>query len=261
MDDSEMKTANNEIGMEHYSTVFVASQEMKRLHFILFHGKVASMDKSLQTETTVSKSAGRPKASDAEARMHELVHIAGTLFLKHGYTKVSLEAIAREAHVAVRTIYVKFGGKSGLLSAALEQRRDRFFGSGEMLADQRPLKQIVDGFGLRFLDLMASPDVIAMQRVVMTEAAANPELAETFYKHGPRRTNDMLTAFFRRADIHAQLRDGVTPEQAARHLVSCVKGDQLRCFLFARQAETEEENVLRLHQRLDLFYHGVLRQP
>ena len=219
------------------------------------------MSKSLQPETAVGKSAGRPKASDAEARMHELVHTAGAMFLKNGYSKVSLEAIAREAHVAVRTIYVKFGGKSGLLSAALEQRRDRFFGSGEMLADQRPFKEIVGDFAVRFLDLMDSPDVLAMQRVVMAEAADNPELAETFYEHGPRRTNDMLTDFFARADVTALLRDGVTPERAAKHLVSCVKGDQLRCFLFSRQSSSAEENLLRLHQRLDLFYHGVLRQP
>lgn len=211
--------------------------------------------------TSASKSAGRPKTADAEARMHELVHTAGTMFLKNGYTKVSLEAIARQAHVAVRTIYVKFGGKSGLLSAALEQRRDRFFGSGEMLADQRPFKEIVTDFAVRFLDLMDSPDVIAMQRVVMAEAADNPELAETFYEHGPRRTNDMLTEFFARPDITALLRDGITPERAAKHLISCVKGDQLRCFLFARAAESRPVAMEKMHLRLDLFYHGVLRQP
>ena len=88
---------------------------MKRLHFILFRGRVRTMSKSLQADIPVSKSAGRPKAADAEARMHDLVHTAGMLFLKNGYTKVSLESIARQAHVAVRTIYVKFGGKAGLL--------------------------------------------------------------------------------------------------------------------------------------------------
>jgi TetR/AcrR family transcriptional repressor of mexJK operon len=252
-----------EIGMKHYSTKNRRRQEMKRLHFILFHGTVRSMSKPLQTDIPVCKSAGRPKASDAEARMHDLVQTAGSMFLKQGYAKVSLEAIAREAHVAVRTIYVKFGGKSGLLSAALEQRRDRFFGSGEMLADQRPFKEIVVGFAERFMDLMASDDVIAMQRVVMAEAADNPELAETFYAQGPRRTQDMLIAFFSRADIKAQLREGVTPEQAARHLVSCVKGDQLQCLLFPRPAAPVSRDItlLHLHQRLDLFYHGVLRQP
>jgi TetR/AcrR family transcriptional repressor of mexJK operon len=221
------------------------------------------MSKPLQIDIPVCKSAGRPKASDAEARMYDLVDTAGSMFLKDGYTKVSLEAIARQAHVAVRTIYVKFGGKAGLLTAALQQRRDRFFGSGEMLADQRPMKDIIAGFAVRFLDLMASADVIAMQRVVMAEAADNPELAEAFYEHGPRRTLDMLIAFFSRPDIAAQLRDGVTPEQAARHLASCVKGDQLHCLLFPRPTVVppREETLRQLHQRLDLFYHGVLRQP
>jgi len=97
--------------------------------------------------------------------------------------------------------------------------------------------------------------------VVMVEAADNPELAETFYEHGPRRTNNMLAEFFARPDIRAQLRDGVTPEHAARHLVGCVKGDLLRCVVFAREIPSEEEKLQGLHQRLDLFYHGVLRQP
>ena len=60
------------------------------------------------------KPAGRPRAADMEARMENLLHTAGCLFLEKGYGKVSLEMIAREAHVAVRTIYVKFGGKAGL---------------------------------------------------------------------------------------------------------------------------------------------------
>ena len=193
--------------------------------------------------------------------MHDLVYTAGSMFLKNGYAKVSLEAIAREAHVAVRTIYVKFGGKSGLLRAALEQRRDSFFGSGEMLADQRPFKVIVDDFSRRFLKLMDSPDVKAMQRVVMAEAADNPELAQTFYEHGPRRTIDMLVAFFARPDVKALLRDGITPEQAAKHLILCVKGDLLRCFLFTTEVISPDEIRVQLEQRLDLFYHGVLRAP
>jgi TetR/AcrR family transcriptional repressor of mexJK operon len=65
------------------------------------------------------KSAGRPKAADVEARTQDLLQVAARLFLKNGYTKTSLESIARAAHVAVRTIYVKFGGKAGLLDAVL----------------------------------------------------------------------------------------------------------------------------------------------
>ena len=67
--------------------------------------------------------AGRPKAAEAEARLQELVAIAGELFLEKGYSKVSLDMIARRARVAVRTIYVKFGGKSGLFREVLLSAR------------------------------------------------------------------------------------------------------------------------------------------
>src|SRR6476469_5925614 len=97
------------------------------------------------------KAAGRPRACDLEARHHNLIHTAGQLFLQHGYGKVSLEMIAREAHVAVRTIYVKFGGKAGLLKAVLVANRERYFNTQDMEQDQRALKEIVSDFAAHFL--------------------------------------------------------------------------------------------------------------
>src|SRR4051794_30463020 len=123
------------------------------------------MSTSLQ-DTVQGKAAGRPKASDVESRTQELIETAARLFLTHGYTKVSLEAIAREAHVAVRTIYVKFGGKAGLLSAVMVSKRDRFFRIGDMETDTRPLRAILDDFARLFLDMLCAPDAISMQRVV-----------------------------------------------------------------------------------------------
>src|SRR5438874_7631525 len=104
------------------------------------------------------KAAGRPKAADVEARTQELLQAAGTLFLKNGYTKTSLESIARAAHVAVRTIYVKFGGKAGLLRAVLADKRDSFFSSQPMQTDTRPLKDIVDDFARNMYELLTSPE-------------------------------------------------------------------------------------------------------
>src|SRR6478672_3052280 len=105
------------------------------------------MDKPLHDPVdNACKMAGRPKAADVEARMQELLQTAAALFLKNGYTKTSLESIARAAHVAVRTIYVKFGGKAGLLHAVLAAKRDRFFSSPPMDLDPRPFKEVVADF-------------------------------------------------------------------------------------------------------------------
>jgi TetR/AcrR family transcriptional repressor of mexJK operon len=206
-----------------------------------------------------AKAAGRPKASDVEARTHELIETAARLFLKHGYTKVSLEAIAREAHVAVRTIYVKFGGKAGLLNAVMESRRDQFFRIGALETDMRPFREIIDEFARRLLDLLSSPEPTSLQRVVIAEAPSNPELAETFYEAGPKLTRDMLDRFFARPDIRAQLREDLPFEQLPTHLINCISGDQLGRFLFPQRAVAREEVLRQLDARLGLFYRAVLR--
>ena len=128
------------------------------------------------------KAAGRPRAADLESRMQNLVATAASLFIEKGYSNVSLEMIAREAHVAVRTIYVKSGGKVGLFGAVLNNGRAHFFSNiGEMETDTRPIPQILSDFGMRFLSLVTAPASLSLQRMVIAEAKTSPELARTFF--------------------------------------------------------------------------------
>ncbi len=206
---------------------------------------------------TPAKSAGRPKASEVEARTQELIDAACCLFLKHGYSGVSLEAIAREARVAVRTIYVKFGGKAGLLKAVLQARRERFFPVGKMDVDQRPVREVIDEFAGYFYDMLCEPDAMIMQRVVMAEASTNPELAETFYEAGPRMTREMLERYFARPDVRAQLRPDVPVALLPAHLIACVNGDPVVRYLFPEREPARAEARRMLAERLELFYRSI----
>ncbi|MDB5933130.1 MAG: TetR family transcriptional regulator [Massilia sp.] len=211
------------------------------------------------TITAAGKCAGRPRSSEREARMQDLIHTAGSLFLKHGYRNVSLEMLAREAHVAVRTIYVKFGGKAGLLNAALVANRERFFNTHDLDEDQRPLKDIVHDFAVHFFDLISLPEAITMQRMVIADAPANVELAQTFFEAGPKQTRDMLARFFSRPDIRAQLRDDIDVDMLAVYLLNCIGGDQFSRWLFEPVAVPRAQILSELEKRLDLFYRSVLR--
>ena len=217
------------------------------------------MNKEQSDTPAGAKSAGRPKASEVEARTQDLIEAAGRLILHHGYTKVSLETIAREARVAVRTIYVKFGGKAGLLRAVLASRRERLFAGCSMDADPRPLRAIVDDFARDFYDMLVEPDAMAMQRVVIAEASSSPELAEAFYEGGPRLTRDTLHRFFARPDIRSQLRDDVPLDLLPTHLIGCICGDPIGRFLFPDAEPTREEARRELAARLELFYRSVLK--
>jgi len=208
---------------------------------------------------TCTKPAGRPKAADIESRNQELIEAAGRLFLKNGYTRTSLESIAREARVAVRTIYVKFGGKAGLLKAVLASRRERLFAERNMDTDTRPLRTILDEFARDFYALLVEPDAIALQRVVIAESGSNPELAEAFYEGGPRMTREMLLRFFARPDIAAQLRTDVPPALILTHLIGCINGDPIGRFLFPDAEPSGEEARQQLAARMELFYSSALK--
>jgi TetR/AcrR family transcriptional repressor of mexJK operon len=203
--------------------------------------------------------AGRPRSSEREARQQELVHTAGMLFIKHGYRNVSLEMLAREAHVAVRTIYVKFGGKAGLLKAVLEANREKFFRPHEMLADPRPLKENVRDFALHFLDLISRPEALAMHRMVVADAPANAELAQAFFEAGPQQTRDMLAGFFARPDIGCQLRDDLDLSLLPIYLMNCIIGDPYERMLFEPKHVTAAQIEQELDKRLALFYRSVLK--
>ena len=218
------------------------------------------MTKTSQTTASASlRSAGRPKASDVEARTQDLIDTAAELFLAHGYTRTSLEAIARAARVAVRTIYVKFGGKAGLLDAVLLSRRNQFFQMPDMEHDPRPFRTVMDEFSRHFYDLLCQEQLVAMQRVVIAEAAETPELAHTFYDAGPRLTRDMLVRFFARADVRAQLHPDLPFDQLPGILISTISGDAILRFIFPRDQPPRAEAHRQLAQRMELFYRGVLR--
>jgi TetR/AcrR family transcriptional repressor of mexJK operon len=218
------------------------------------------MSKSSQASSAPClRAAGRPKASDVEARTQDLIDAAARLFLTNGYTRTSLEAIARAARVAVRTIYVKFGGKAGLLEAVLLSRREVFFRMHDMEHDLRPFREVVHDFARQFFDLLCEDQLIAMQRVVIAEAGDNPELAHTFYDAGPRMTREMLERFFARADIRAQLRDDLPFEQLPAFLTSWISGDAMQRFVFPNDQPERAEAHRLLAQRLELFYRAVLR--
>jgi AcrR family transcriptional regulator len=205
------------------------------------------------------KYAGRPRSSDREARLHDLIHTAGRLFLQHGYRNVSLELLAREAHVAVRTIYVKFGGKAGLFNAVLVANREHFFNTHDMEQDRRPLKQIVGDFAVHYLDLVSMPEALSMARMVIADAPGNAELVQTFFEAGPKPTREMLLRFFARPDIRIQLRDDVALDLLPVYLLNCISGDQYVRLLFEPPKVPRAQELRELEQRLDLFYRSVLK--
>lgn len=61
------------------------------------------------------------RQAQAQATRSAIIQAAKTLFLLHGFEKVTLSWIAKEAAVAVPTIYAQFRSKKGVLQALLAE--------------------------------------------------------------------------------------------------------------------------------------------
>lgn len=61
-----------------------------------------------------------PRAARARETRRRVIDAALRLFVEQGYMPTTMSAIAREAGVAVQTLYLAFGSKSSILSAALD---------------------------------------------------------------------------------------------------------------------------------------------
>ena len=61
-----------------------------------------------------------PRAERARETRRRVIDAALRLFVEHGYMPTTMSEIAREAGVAVQTLYLAFGSKSSILSAALD---------------------------------------------------------------------------------------------------------------------------------------------
>jgi len=125
---------------------------------------------------------------------HEtILHAAGAVFCEHGFEGASMSAITRAAGTSKSTIYDHFGDKAGLFVAFVERECERFIVSlSATLPDDVDTAKVLNEVGRRFVDLLISPIVLALDRIITAEASSFPELAQTLYKAGPERATELL---------------------------------------------------------------------
>ena len=125
-----------------------------------------------------------PSSSKAES----ILAAAKRTFLATGFGAVSMDTIAREASVSKATVYAHFAGKEELFGAVIERECERYFAgfsAGEL--DPLDVRASLTVLGRRFLELLLSPDGIALHRIILGEVTRFPGLGEVFWRAGPER--------------------------------------------------------------------------
>jgi len=169
----------------------------------------------------LGESAALPFGSKAET----ILTAAKRAFLASGYGAVSMDMIAREAGVSKATVYAHFAGKEELFGAVIGRECESYFArfsAGEL--DPRDVRGSLAVLGRRFLDLVLSPDAIALHRIIVAEVTRFPALGEVFWQAGPERQRVQIEGFLRSA-VAAGTLSLDDPRQGAEQFVSLVRGE------------------------------------
>jgi AcrR family transcriptional regulator len=177
----------------------------------------------------------------ASSKAESILAAAKRAFLAAGFAAVSMDAIAREAGVSKATVYAHFAGKEELFGAVIGRECERYFARvpGNEL-DPLDVRASLTVLGTRFLDLVLSPDGIALHRIILAEVTRLPALGEVFWRAGPERQRLQIEAFLRSATAAGTLALSDT-RLAAEQFVSLVRSDiQLRHLLRLEQHDAEQ---------------------
>lgn len=162
-----------------------------------------------------------PFSSKAES----ILAAATRTFLADGFGAVSMDTIAREAGVSKATVYAHFAGKEELFGAMVGRVCERHFETfSARELDPSDLRTSLTTLGRRFLDLVLSPDAIAVHRIIVAEVTRFPALGEVFWRAGPERTLHQIEAFMRRAATAGSL-EIPQPRMAAEQFVGLMRGE------------------------------------
>jgi AcrR family transcriptional regulator len=174
---------------------------------------------------------GRPGAPRAAARdepqskAEAILGAAEIAFLAGGFGAVSMDAIAREAGVSKATVYAHPTGKEELFGAVVRRLSERrFHGFSAEALDPGDIDASLRTIAARFLDLVLSPEAIALNRIIIGEVTRFPALGAVFWAAGPERTRVQIEGFLRRAAAAGAL---AVPDArlAAEQLIALARGE------------------------------------
>ena len=154
---------------------------------------------------------------------------ATSLFLKNGYAATTMDEIAREAGLTKRTLYNNYANKAALFTEAVTEAiafaedfartlDDAYF--DQAAADPVPA---LHGLAERLALAILRRPVIALRRLLVSEAGAFPKFPQEYFERAPGAVLAALTRGFRRMMKRGVLQIS-DPRQAAEHFAYLAAG-------------------------------------
>ena len=184
-------------------------------------------------------------ATPRSRKKREAILDAGVrVFMAEGYA-ASMDRVAAEAGVAKQTLYSHFGSKEGLLRAMFDRYKQQSLGGLDPAGDMAAELAV---FGEQMLRRIFDPEILGVQRLMIAQAGAFPDLARLFYEAGPGRVRAALVDFLQ-AKIAAGVLRPADPAEAADDLTALLQGSRRQRILFGVEAAPDPAELRGIAER------------
>ncbi|KGF68471.1 TetR family transcriptional regulator [Hoeflea sp. BAL378] len=128
-------------------------------------------------------------ATRVQRSREKILAAAERLFLQEGFLGASMDALAEQASVSKQTVYAHFQSKEALfleVIAAMTGGAARAIGEDvEEPLDDRPVREYLTAIAIDQLDIVMTPRLMQLRRMVIGEVGRFPELGRSLYENGP----------------------------------------------------------------------------
>ncbi len=122
---------------------------------------------------------------------------ATAVFLKEGYARASMEKIARYASASKQTIYAIYPSKAELFAALVKRRSERLVKpvAVALLRDGEAANKTLYRYATQVLRSVISIEGKQLQKLLVAESSAFPDLAMAFWQNGPGLGRQLLRQY------------------------------------------------------------------
>jgi TetR/AcrR family transcriptional regulator of autoinduction and epiphytic fitness len=209
---------------------------------------------------TSAQNRRRPGRPVSREKQSALLEAAIAEFQKHGYEGASTDAIAAAAGISKRTLYNHFPSKEALFRSLVEEmgQRVRLFSQLEYRQDI-PLRDQLSRYAHGSARLIRDKKTLALFRAILAQHVRTPALVAGLMK----RQWDEEYGFANW--VAAAIRDGKlrakSPERAAHHFASLIKGAAVWPVVFGRGSIKSREIETAIEEAIEMFLSYYAPRP
>lgn len=148
---------------------------------------------------------GRPPSADALRLEQGILEVAHRLFVANGYDATTMDAIAMEARVSKRTLYLRHPKKEFLFAAVVADHTARSFEHVQAVLygfEREPeldVRTRLQRLGHVFVEQAITADTLSLDRSMATTAQRFPSLLEALHSAGYERATSIVQSMLSEA--------------------------------------------------------------